>query len=41
MLVPFDGDDRYEPQDPEVVRVHPKRLVPVLIHGEVEIFDST
>src|SRR5262249_25823064 len=26
---------------PEVVRINPKRQVPVLIHGDVEIFDST
>lgn len=40
-LVPFDRDDRYEPRHPEVLRVNPKRQVPVLIDSEVELFDST
>jgi len=31
----------YEPKHAEVVRINPKRQVPVLIHGELEIFDST
>jgi len=31
----------YEPKHPEVVRINPKRQVPVLIHGDLEIFDST
>jgi glutathione S-transferase len=41
IMVPFDTNDRYEPKHPEVLRVNPKRQVPVLIHGAVEIFDST
>jgi glutathione S-transferase len=41
VMVPFDREDRYEPRHPEVLRVNPKRQVPVLIHGDVEIFDST
>ena len=41
VMVPFTMDHRYEPKHPEVLRVNPKRQVPVLIHGEVEIFDST
>lgn len=41
VMVPFDRDDNYEPKHPEVLRVNPKRQVPVLIDGEVEIFDST
>ena len=41
VMVPFDRDDRYEPKHPEVLRVNPKRQVPVLIDGEVELFDST
>jgi len=40
-MVPFDQQHGYEPKHPEVSRVNPKRQVPVLIHGEVEIFDST
>jgi len=41
VMVPFTDDHRYEPKHPEVLRVNPKRQVPVLIHGEVELFDST
>jgi glutathione S-transferase len=41
VMVPFDRDDNYVPRHPEVLRVNPKRQVPVLIDGEVEIFDST
>jgi glutathione S-transferase len=41
VMVPFDKQDRYEPRHPEVVRINPKRQVPVPVHGEVEIFDST
>ena len=40
-MVPFDRDDNYEPKHPEVLRVNPKRQVPVLIDGDVELFDST
>ncbi len=32
---------RYDPKHPEVLRINPKRQVPVLTHGAVEIFDST
>lgn len=42
IMVPFDRDDRYEPKHPEVLRVNPVRQqVPVLVDGEVELFDST
>ncbi|VTU31653.1 glutathione S-transferase family protein [Variovorax sp. RA8] len=41
VMVPFDKDDNYLPKHPEVLRVNPKRQVPVLIDGEVEVFDST
>jgi glutathione S-transferase len=40
-MVAFDRQHRYEPKHPEVLRVNPKRQVPVLIDGDVEIFDST
>jgi glutathione S-transferase len=40
-MVPFDMDRLYEPKHPEVARINPKRQVPVLIHGDLEIFDST
>jgi glutathione S-transferase len=41
ILVPFTASHRYEPKHPEVLRVNPKQQVPVLIHGDLEIFDST
>jgi glutathione S-transferase len=41
IMVPFTRDHRYDPKHPEVLRVNPKRQVPVLIHDSVEIFDST
>jgi glutathione S-transferase len=39
VMVPFET--AYEPKHPEVLRVNPKRQVPVLIQGDLEIFDST
>ena len=41
VMVPFEMKRLYEPKHPEVLRINPKRQVPVLIHGDVEIFDST
>ncbi|QCI69471.1 glutathione S-transferase family protein [Phreatobacter stygius] len=41
VMVPFDMDRLYEPKHPEVCRINPKRQVPVLIHDDLEIFDST
>lgn len=42
VMVPFAKGDAYEPKHPEVLRVNPvKQQVPVLIDGEVELFDST
>ena len=41
VMVPFDKQDRYEPRHLEVLRINPKRQVPVLVHGAVAIFDST
>ena len=40
-MVPFDMGRLYEPKHPEVVRINPKRQVPVLVDGDLEIFDST
>jgi glutathione S-transferase len=40
-MVPFSQAQGYQPRHPEVLRVNPKRQVPVLIDGDVEIFDST
>lgn len=41
VMVPFDMERLYEPKHPEVLRINPKQQVPVLVHGAVEIFDST
>jgi glutathione S-transferase len=41
VMVPFDMKQGYEPKHPEVLRINPKRQVPVLIDGDLEIFDST
>jgi glutathione S-transferase len=41
VMVPYDSAQGYTPKHPEVLRINPKRQVPVLVHGPVEIFDST
>ena len=41
VMVPFNADDLYLPKHPEVLRVNPKQQVPVLIHTDLEIYDST
>lgn len=41
IMVPYDSHQGYSPKHPEVLRINPKRQVPVLVHGELEIFDST
>ncbi len=41
VMVPYDSARGYDPKHPEVLRINPKRQVPVLTHGPVEIFDST
>jgi glutathione S-transferase len=40
-MVPFEMKTLYEPKHLEVVRINPKRQVPVLIDGDLELFDST
>ena len=40
-MVPFDMHRLYDPKDSEVVRINPKRQVPVLVDGDLELFDST
>ncbi len=30
-MLPFDANDRYQPRHPEVLRINPKRQVPVLM----------
>jgi glutathione S-transferase len=41
VMVPFEMATLYSPKHPEVLRVNPKRQVPVLVDGDLEIFDST
>ena len=41
VMVPFDFERGYAPKHPEVLRINPKHQVPVLVDGDVEIFDST
>jgi glutathione S-transferase len=40
-MVPYSRQAGYQPRHPEVLRINPKRQVPVLIDGDTEIFDST
>ncbi len=40
-MVPFNMQTLYDPKHAEVLRINPKRQVPVLIDGALEIFDST
>lgn len=41
VMVAYDSQVGYSPKHPEVSRINPKRQVPVLVHGDLEIFDST
>jgi glutathione S-transferase len=41
VMVAYDSHHGYAPKHPEILRINPKRQVPVLVHGDVEIFDST
>jgi glutathione S-transferase len=41
VMVDYDSARGYEPRHPEVLRINPKRQVPVLVEGPLEIFDST
>ncbi|HUQ09250.1 MAG TPA: glutathione S-transferase family protein [Steroidobacteraceae bacterium] len=40
-MVAFSQAQGYSPRHPEVLRVNPKRQVPVFLDGDAEIFDST
>ncbi len=40
-FVPFSLATLYEPRHPVVARVNPKAQVPVLVDGDLEIYDST
>src|SRR5215471_12875196 len=41
IMVPFEMKTLYQPKHPEVLRINPKRQVPVLIDDDLELFDST
>jgi glutathione S-transferase len=41
VMVPFEMATLYSPKHPEVLRINPRRQVPVLVDGDLEIFDST
>jgi glutathione S-transferase len=41
VMVAYDSVSGYMPKHTEVLRINPKGQVPVLTHGELEIFDST
>jgi glutathione S-transferase len=41
VMVPFDFDRLYSPKHPEVLRANPKKQVPVLVDGDLALFDST
>jgi glutathione S-transferase len=41
VMVPYNSELGYSPTHAEVLRVNPKRQVPVLVHGDLDIFDST
>ena len=41
VMVPFDFHKLYTPKHPEVLRVNPKCQVPVLVDGDLALFDST
>lgn len=40
-FVPFSLSTFYQPRHPVVARVNPKEQVPVLVDGDLEIYDST
>lgn len=41
VMVPFNERTGYDPKHPDVLRVNPKAQVPVLIDGDLGLFDST
>lgn len=41
VMVPFTDERGYDPKHQDVLRINPKQQVPVLVHGDLEIFDST
>jgi glutathione S-transferase len=41
VMVPFDQTVGYSPKHPDVLAINPKGQVPVLVDGDIEIYDST
>src|SRR3569833_1545760 len=41
IMVPFTQEAGYQPKHPVVLQHNPKRQVPVLIEGDLTLFDST
>ena len=41
VMVEYDSQRGYDPKHPDVLRINPKRQVPVLVHADLELFDST
>lgn len=41
VMVPFSQQQGYSPRNAEVLRVNPKRQVPVWVDDQVELYDST
>ena len=41
VMVPFGLRRRYDPKEPEVLRINPKAQVPVLVDDGLELYDST
>src|SRR6185295_3243249 len=39
--VPFSRATGYQPKHPEVARINPKQQVPVLVDGDLELWEST
>jgi glutathione S-transferase len=41
MMVPFTQADGYQPKHPDVLAANPKGQIPVLVDGDLTLFDST
>src|SRR5215470_982845 len=41
IMVPFTQERGYQPKHPDVLAANPKGQVPVLVDGELSLFDST
>ncbi|TFG89029.1 MAG: glutathione S-transferase family protein [Hyphomicrobiales bacterium] len=41
VLVPFNQKTGYTPKNPDVLAINPKGQVPVLVDGDLELYDST